>query len=239
MKKLFIIANWKSFMTTEDASKWFEEEDNIQAFIEHVSILRSKKAPGEEPQVEKIIILCPPFTLLPGINELIIENELPFKLGAQDVSPFGEGAYTGAINAKQIREFAEYAIIGHSERRTNFGETDKMVAKKVSLALENDLIPIFCVQNENTPVPEGVTIVAYEPPAAIGSGKPDTPDNAENVAQIVKKKNKDVEFVLYGGSVNSENVVNFVEMENINGVLVGGASLDPVKFAAIVKNSSN
>lgn len=238
MKKLYIVANWKSNLTKEEARKWFEEEANIEIFIMHVMIMRRDKPPKDSDTENNEIIICPPFTLLSYLKTLIEEKKVPFKLGAQNVSSFDSGAYTGEINAKQIKDFGDYVIIGHSERRNNFGENDDELIKKVRQALVNGLMPIFCIQNETTPVPDGVKIVAYEPPSAIGTGNPDTPENAEKVAEAVKSKYKDVEVVLYGGSVTSENIKQFVDMENINGVLVGGASLDPVKFAALMKNAS-
>lgn len=239
MKKIFIVANWKSNFTIAEAGKWFEEEASIEFFITHIMMLRQDNVTLDEsdPAIKEIIV-CPPFTLLTIVQNYILEKDLPFELGAQNVSPFGAGAYTGEINAKQIKDFGNYVIIGHSERRINLGESDEILEKKVKLALAEDLTPIYCVQDEKTPVPNGVKIVAYEPPTAIGTGNPDTPENAENVAKTIKDTYHDVEFVLYGGSVNSENVQGFVQMENINGVLIGGASLDPVKFAAIIKNSS-
>ena len=239
MKKVFIIANWKSNLTMEAAKKWFEEESSIEVFITHVLILKDQNRPqSSTDELEKEVILCPSFTLLLKIKELIEEKKLPFKLGAQNLSPFGPGAYTGEVNAQQVKELADYVIIGHSERRNNFGETETQLKEKVKQALAAGLTPIFCVQNEATFVPEGVKLVAYEPPTAIGTGNPDTPENAEKIAEAIKNKYKDVEFVLYGGSVTSENIRNFVQMEHLNGALIGGASLDPVSLAAIIKKTS-
>lgn len=229
MKKIFIIANWKSNKSTLEAENWLQEISNFQSI---------RQAQDKFPiSNEKEVIICPPFTLLSTLKTYIDEKRLPFKLGGQDVSPFGAGAYTGEINAEQIKEFADYAIIGHSERRNNFGETDELHGKKVKLALEAELTPIYCIQNENTHVPEGVSLVAYEPPTAIGTGNPDTPENAERVAGEVMKKYTLVKAVIYGGSVTSENVHNFISMPSVDGVLIGGASLDPRKFAQIIQNS--
>jgi triosephosphate isomerase len=134
-----------------------------------------------------------------------------------------------------LAKVVEYAIIGHSERRQNFGETDEELKEKVDKARASDIMPIFCVQNENTQVPPGVKIVAYEPVEAIGTGNPDSPENAQKVAAAIKDKNKEVESVLYGGSVKGENVKSFTSMQDISGVLVGGASLDPDSFLSIIK----
>lgn len=222
MKKLFLVANWKSNKTAVEAKDWLSEIFNLQ-----LSILNKNKE----------VIVCPAYTSLSVMKSLIEKKKFPIKLGGQDISPFDAGAYTGEINAKQIKEFADFVIIGHSERRNYFGENDDILAKKVKQAITAGLTPIYCIQNENTVVPGEITIAAYEPPTAIGTGKPDTPENAERVAKIVKEKNSHIAYILYGGSVTADNIHNFVEMTNINGVLVGGASLDPHKFTALIKNA--
>lgn len=221
MKRLFLVANWKSNKTSEEAREWIERITNCELRI-----------------TNKEVIICPSFTLLQTIKDFIKREKLPFKIGAQNISPFDAGAYTGEINGKQIKEFADYVIIGHSERRTKFGETDEMLVKKAAQAFEAGLTPIFCIQNEDTPVPANVELVAYEPPTAIGTGNPDTPENAERVAKIVKERNPHIAYILYGGSVSAENIGSFVERENISGVLVGGASLDALKFATLIKSVS-
>jgi triosephosphate isomerase len=223
MKKLFIIANWKSNKNTLDSHNWLKEyhEDN------NLKIM------------EMNIILSPSFTLLPNLKTWIINQQINLSLAAQDVSPFPQGAYTGEVSAGQIKEFAEYVIIGHSERRENFAENDDMLSKKVDISLKASLIPIYCVQDENNHIPKDVAIVAYEPPSAIGTGNPDTPESAEKVASILKKNNTSLKYVLYGGSVTEDNVKNFVQMPSIDGVLVGGASLDAVKFCNLIKKASS
>lgn len=154
-------------------------------------------------------------------------------VGAQDLSPFGIGAYTGEEPAKLLSQFIDLAILGHSERRKNFGETDEIIAKKVEQALSNNIIPLVCVQNEETAVPAGCKLVAYEPVWAIGNGNADTPENANKVAKVLKKKyGQDME-ILYGGSVNSSNIKGFITQEDISGVLVGNASLDAEEFIKI------
>lgn len=215
MKKLFIVANWKSNKTILQAKEWLEEISNIE---------------------NKEIIICPSFILLPLIRSSIIEHQLPFKVGAQDISAFDEGSYTGEVNGSQIKEFADYVIIGHSERRQYFSETDEIIFKKVEMAKKYNLTPIFCVQNENTPIPKDLEIVAYEPVFAIGTGNPDTPENAQKIAEIIKEKNN-VKYVLYGGSVTSHNVHAFTSIESVDGILVGKASLDAKEFGEIIKNA--
>jgi triosephosphate isomerase (TIM) len=222
MKKLFIVANWKSNKTILQTEDWFRTFNTSQLTIN---------------KEEKEVIICPPFTLLPKAKELIVNSQLLPVLGAQNISPFDEGAFTGEINGNQIGEFAEYVIIGHSERRKNFSETDEILSQKVQKATECNLTPIFCVQGADTPIPEGVTLAAYEPIFAIGTGNPDTPENAEAVIKTIKEKNPSVKYVLYGGSVTPEDVSGFTQNPLIDGVLVGGASLLSDKFMQIIKNS--
>lgn len=220
MKKVFIVANWKSNKTESEAKNW----------LSAVSSLKGQDLSDKE------IIVCPSFVHLSAMKMFIKEQKLPIKLGAQDISSFNEGAYTGEINGKQIKELADYVIIGHSERRKNFGETDEMLLEKFKFAKENSLAVIFCVQGKETKIPENVDIVAYEPINAIGTGNPDTPENAEDVGAYFKA-NFQVGAILYGGSVTAANVNSFTQMSNIDGVLVGKASLDPLEFLQIVKNA--
>jgi triosephosphate isomerase len=182
---------------------------------------------------EKEIIICPPFTLLLSFSSAFLGTRI--QIGAQNISPFDEGAYTGEINGKQIKDFAKYVLIGHSERRNNFSENDDMLTKKIQLALKYSLIPIFLVQGIDTLILSGVRMIAYEPTFAIGSGNPDTPENADSVAAEISKDNQFK--ILYGGSVTPENVNSFTSKQNLNGVLVGGASLDPEEFIKIIKNA--
>lgn len=185
---------------------------------------------------EKEIVICPPFHHLSFVKSLIIQGQLPFKVGSQDISAFEEGAFTGEVPASLLKEFIEYSIIGHSERRQLLNETEEMLIKKVTMALRDNIMPIYCIQDEKTPIPDGVTIVAYEPVFAIGTGKPDTPENAEQVAITVKADQK-VQKVLYGGSVSAENVAHFTAMEHIDGVLVGKASLLADTFVPLIKEA--
>jgi len=220
MKKLFIVANWKLNKTESEAKKWIYESKSIKNLD-----LSNKK-----------IILCPSYVYLPAMKTSVKEQSLPIELGAQDVSSFKGGSYTGEVSAAQVKEFAEFVIIGHSERRINFKETDEMLFKKFKSAKESGLTVIYCVQGKETKIPENVDIVAYEPVAAIGTGNPDTPENAESVAAYFKA-NFQVPAVLYGGSVTANNVNSFTRMPSVDGVLVGKASLDPEGFYAIIQNA--
>lgn len=219
MKKSFIVANWKSNKATPEVEAWLKEV----------------KLEAQNTEVK--VIICPAYVHLPRLKQAVSEDALRVSLGAQDISPFGPGAYTGEVNGLQIKDFAEYVLIGHSERRTHFKETDEEVLQKIQRAVEVGLTPIFCIQDVSV-VADEVKIVAYEPIFAIGTGKPDTPENANAVARKIKEKNKHVEYVLYGGSVTAENIKSFGEMEALSGVLVGKASLDAQEFSLIVKNIS-
>lgn len=216
MKKLFIIANWKSNKTEPEAKDW------LQRF--KIQDLRFKN---------KKVIVCSSFTLLHEMKSLITNYQLPITLGAQNISPFDGGSYTGEVSARQIKEFADYVIIGHSERKTYFNETDEMINRKIEMALKYDLIPILCVLDIGQ-MPNSKIIVAYEPLFAVGSGNPDTPENADNIALGIKKTIGEIS-VLYGGSVTSKNAKDFTQMPNIDGVLVGSASLDPLEFSKIIE----
>lgn len=222
MEKCFIVANWKSNKTESEAKEWLAQMSNVKAQISNVD--------------NKEVIVCPPFTLLPLVSVFVKEHELPIRLGAQDISPLSEGAYTGEVNGKQIKEFAQYVLIGHSERREHFNEDETLLEKKVARAKESGLMPLFCVQGEETPIPAGIDIVAYEPFSAIGTGNPDTPQNANDVARRIRERHR-VTAVLYGGSVTEKNVSEFMRMPQIRGVLVGGASLDPSTFVEILKHA--
>lgn len=241
MKNLCIVANWKENKTAAESIGWLREISNqISPPLGEVSLasLRSPAPDGagqSGPLADnKKIIVCPPFISLAAFSEFIKSNNIKIELGVQDVSKFPEGAHTGEVSAREAAEFVKFAIIGHSERRAN-GETDEDVKKKVEEALKYSVEPIVCVVSENIPVPQGVKIVAYEPVEAIGTGAPDTPDNAERVASDIKSKHTHVLQVLYGGSVNPDNVKNFTNMEHLDGILVGGASLNPQEFSSIIK----
>ncbi len=226
MKLLFIAGNWKSNKTGTDATEW------LRSFKSHIT--------SSTTQIKNItLVLCVPFTLLSIVKRGIEEAKLPLALGAQDVSALPEGAYTGEINAKQLKEFVEWVIIGHSERRKNLGETDELLFKKIVLAKEAGLKVIFCVQNESVPIPAGVDVVAYEPPwaiSAVSNWKAQTAHEAAVVCEAIKTKFPNIP-VIYGGSASADNIASYIEQPSIDGVLSGGASLDPEKFAALITNA--
>jgi|SRR3989344_2015864 len=223
MKRLFLFANWKANKTTEEARAWLSEMKDW---------FKNNPSYGD-----KEIVVFPPYTALSFVSSKVYENEIPMGVGAQDVSLFGRGSFTGEIPVSLVDEFARYCLVGHSERRKNFHETDEIISAKVKVAKIALLQPVLCVQDAKTPIPQGVIFVAYEPVFAIGSGSPDTPENAASVAATIKQDNPAVQFVLYGGSVTSENVHAFTSREHIDGVLVGKASLEAKEFAQIIQNA--
>ncbi len=235
MKQL-IIANWKSHKTTQEAIFWLEQ-------------LVAKTQNEQLP--EKEIILCPSFTLLPAMKKFITDHNVSIKLGVQNISQFNEGAFTGEVNAKQVCEFATHAIVGHSERRRLFAETDTQVLKKIQQVLAVDMTPILCISDLmqlESYMQEGSflldntekIIFVYEPPSAISGGGAFHAEDPEtvnkNVTEISKKIGKKV-VTLYGGSINPDNVAGLFKLDHIDGGLVGQASLDPHVFTQIIKNS--
>lgn len=223
MKKLFVVANWKSNKTVKEAEEWIKEFNGTWN-MEH----------GTQGNLE--VILCPPFTLLHFLKLQVTSYQLQVKLGAQDVSPFPNGAYTGEVSGRMLKDLGvEYVIIGHSERRKYFKENEQILENKVREALDANITPIFCVQEKTTAVPQGIKVLLYEPVFAIGTGSPDTPGKANEVAKTFKERLGRQIVVLYGGSVTPENVKSFLEQENIDGVGVGSASLDQGKFCQILK----
>lgn len=217
MKNLWVIANWKSNETIQEALEW-------------ISIVGPKLERRENLKV----VVCPTFTAIEEVKKAVLVGNYPLMVGAQDLSPYDVGAYTGEEAAAILKQFVDLAILGHSERRQKLGETDEMVAQKVKEALEHQIIPLVCVQGKETPVPDDVKLIAYEPIFAIGTGHPDTPQDANEIAAFFKQILRDDMEILYGGSVTSENAKAFVAQDNINGVLVGGASLDPEEFTKII-----
>lgn len=219
MAETYIIANWKSHLTEEKTTDW------LASFAKQY-----------RPLEGKTVIICPPDLLVPLVAARVKEQHLAVSVGLQDFSPFASGPHTGEEPPELARELANYTIIGHSERRRELGETPELIAKKAASALSHSVRPIVCVQGRDVPVPEGVSLVAYEPLFAIGSGKPDTPEDAEGVAKALTEKYTGT-TVIYGGSVTPENVRQFTSRPLLRGVLIGGASLDPVSFTEIIKNA--
>lgn len=217
-KNLWIIANWKSNKSIAEALDWV-----------------SKVGPQIPKRDDLKVVVCPTFSALSEVKKAITVGNFPIMVGSQDLSPYDSGAYTGEESASLLKELINLSIIGHSERRQNFREDDEMVSKKVEQALKNGITPLVCVQGPDTAVPDDYKLVAYEPIFAIGTGNPDTPENAENVAEQLKGKHGQDLEVLYGGSVTSQNIASFISQKSLYGVLVGNASLESGEFIKIVK----
>lgn len=228
MKHFYIAGNWKSYKGVNDAAAWVDKFAQLY-----------KEKPFS-PEVVTVV-LCPPFTLLSQMSADIKKHNLPITLGSQDVSPYDEGAYTGEVNAKQLSEFVGWTIIGHSERRRNLGETDELLAHKVTQAKAAGLSVIYCVQDEAVIVPETVDVIGYEPPwaiSAVSGGVAQNVESANRVCEKIRIKYPHIP-VIYGGSATPENVSSFVSQSAISGVLPGGASMDPEKFFAMISALSN
>jgi triosephosphate isomerase len=249
MRKKILAANWKMNLTH------LEAESYVEAFLHEV---------GEVNDVEIVIISS--FTSIPTLAQA--SGNAPFiRLGAQNLHWERSGAFTGEISATMLRAlFVKYVVIGHSERRTLFGETDEMVQKKVHTALEASLRPIMCVGESlaeresgsvqkvlGRQVAEGLKgvsadhlpeiVLAYEPVWAIGTGLTASPAQAEEVhaflrsllAELFDQSAADRTRIQYGGSVKPQNTEDLMREPNIDGALIGGASLDPHSFARIIR----
>lgn len=224
-----IIANWKSNKNYEGVENWMERFGEL-AMAEGI---------GESVKV----VIAPSYCHLDVVSKKIagIDNE-KVALATQDLSQFSAGSYTGAVSGVNLDSFhVKYSILGHSERRRYFHETDAEVAMKVDQAINNGIIPVVCVDDEYVESQAmsieseylGKCIVAYEPLSAIGSGKNENVGKVKEVVEKIKSFFGDVP-VIYGGSVNDMNVAEYLLV--CDGVLVGSASLDCDSFWRIVNN---
>ncbi len=246
----FIAGNWKMYMNIPEA------RDLAGAIV---------KASPELGEAELVVI--PPFTALKEVKKVLEEG--PVQLGAQDVYWEDKGAFTGQISAPMLIDAGcQYVIIGHSERRQLFGETDMSVNRKIQAALRHGLLPIVCIGESleereklmtmarvDTQLQQGLdglsqesvskAVFAYEPVWAIGTGKTATPAQAEEVhahirERLAKKYGNEIAacaIILYGGSVKPSNAYSLAKEENIDGFLVGGASLEASSFIQISKEA--
>jgi len=247
-RRPLMAGNWKMYKTADEAAQ------TAQQLVERVAGVTGVD-----------IMIAPTYTALVPVFE-VIQNS-PVALGAQNLFWEDDGAYTGEISAPMLKSVGcQYGIIGHSERRQYFGETDETVNKKIQAALQVGLKPVFCVgeteeerASEQTlsvldkQVKKGLEglvsdqldtlIIAYEPVWAIGTGKTATDDQAQEVHQFIRslvEKNFGTALsnsirILYGGSVKPDNVAGLMSMPDIDGALVGGASLDAESFSKIIK----
>jgi len=250
MRKILIAGNWKMYKTVEE------------------SVAFAKRLKTELPRLDGVdVAVCPPFTSLAPVSEILSGS--PIQLGAQDLHWEVEGAFTGEVSAKMLKSVGcALVIIGHSERRAYFSETNAVIAQKLRGALDAGLIPIVCLGERLEEREKGATfevvsshlsilkdlgkeeakqvVIAYEPVWAIGTGKTATPAQAEEVHAFIRKRLR--EFfgaelsestrILYGGSVKPDNSEALVKEPDIDGALVGGASLDVASFVNIVKGAS-
>lgn len=222
MDKKRVIANWKSHKTAEET----------------LLFLDSLKAAWEElPMDNKEVIILPSFVSLSTAYVYKETEGLSVFIGAQDISAYDEGAYTGEVNARQLLEFCQFVLINHSERRRYNHEGDQEARAKVLQAQKYNLTPLFCVQDEKAAVPDNVTEIVYEPPSAISTfqegAKLDEPSNIERVFGILKERYPQANLY-YGGSVTSSNVIKLLQVKDLVGFLVGSASLDIDEFAKIL-----
>jgi triosephosphate isomerase len=246
MRIPFIAGNWKMFKTTAEAIAFAEEFKKLY----HGTDVRAA--------------ICAPFTQLAALKQVLSGTGI--KLGAQNMHFADEGAFTGEISAKMLAEIGvDYCVIGHSERRQYFNETDETVNKKMKKAFAEGIIPILCVgevlaerdsgvlfdvvKRQLTGAFDGIeaslaakAVVAYEPVWAIGTGRTATPQQANEMCAYIRKileklydeEVSDEVVIQYGGSVKPANASEIMNMDEIDGALVGGASLDPKDFMEII-----
>lgn len=188
----------------------------------------------QSKEFDGTIIFCPALPFISGAYEEIKTHHYKIKLGAQDVSQFEAGSYTGEVSASQLAGIVDYVIVGHSERRDNFLEDETILQTKVNNVQNLDIDAIYCIQTATTPIAKNTMIVAYEPPFAIGTGNPDT---LENIAKVSKQVKEISPYIfLYGGSVSKDNATHLSIIPGVDGLLVGAThSLDPHRFSQILK----
>ncbi|MFA6715475.1 MAG: triose-phosphate isomerase [Victivallaceae bacterium] len=248
-RKIIIAGNWKMNKTMAEAKALVEE---LKGLVTDVSAAE--------------IVVCPPFTALNTVIEAAAGSNI--KVGAQNVHWAESGAFTGEISAAMLKEAgAEYVIIGHSERRQYFGETDATVNQRLKAALAAGLKPIVCIGETLEEREQGMTekvlltqlegglagvgsgdmagiVIAYEPVWAIGTGKTATPEMAEETHRYIRCTLKSLfdevaedVVIQYGGSMKAANSGQLVAQKNIDGGLIGGAALEAESFAALIKNA--
>ncbi len=251
-RRPIIAANWKMHKTHLEAIR---DVQKLSYMLDKVDAERVE------------VVICPPFTALRSIQTLIDSDRLAFVLGAQNVHHEEKGAFTGEISPPMLAALkCRYVIVGHSERRQLFGETDASINRKVKAVLANGMLPILCLgetleERDAGGTEErvaaqvrldlaGVTaeqaagvVIAYEPIWAIGTGRNAEPGDAGQVVSLIRRtlaglyslEIAQAVRVQYGGSVKAGNIRDFMAHPDIDGALVGGASLDPEEFALIVK----
>lgn len=230
-----IAANWKMNLNLSE----------VKQLVESIN-----QAMVSKPEVD--LIICPSFTFL---NQVATHLEVG-KVAAQNISEFESGAYTGEISASMVQSVgASHVLLGHSERRHKFNETNEMIKQKLLICEKHNLTPILCVGETleerhagllNMVINEQLSVIqdfnspyyiAYEPVWAIGTGETATPETAEEVHSHIRNIVGESIPILYGGSVNASNIKELLLMANIDGALIGGASLKAAEFSEIIKIS--
>jgi triosephosphate isomerase len=250
-----IAGNWKMYKTAGEGAILVQNlDERVESFWHRVDV-----------------VVCPPFTALKSVSTVIELDKLQIGLAAQNVHWESEGAFTGEISPRMLADLrCDYCIVGHSERREMFGETDETVNRKVKALFDAQIVPIMCcgesletrdagqtdefVRGQVRAGLEGLTaeqaakiVIAYEPIWAIGTGRTPTPEDANDVCRSIRAtvgamfgQPAAIQVrVLYGGSAKPENIALFMPEPDIDGALVGGASLDAVSFASMVETASN
>ncbi|MEN9327574.1 MAG: hypothetical protein RI947_382 [Candidatus Parcubacteria bacterium] len=218
----YIIANWKAHFTSDDATNWCNK------FSEKLSNGNKLQASLAENKV--CIIIAPPFPLIPIVKQSLPQTKNIY-IAAQDVSRYDGGNYTGEVAANTLAGLVRYVIIGHSERRSWYNESEDDIAAKIMNASKHVIQPIQCIRGINDKVHELSQYIAYEPVEAIGTGKN---ASAQLVLQVKDALGiKQPKVFIYGGSVNPDTCAEYLQHPDIDGLLIGTASLDPDAFYSI------
>ncbi|GIW63117.1 MAG: triosephosphate isomerase [Patescibacteria group bacterium] len=216
MKEFYIIANWKAKLNLSETASW----------------LNDFKKQFKQPKNKIKIILAPTATALFYVSKYCKQNSLDIEISSQDVSRFAKGAYTGESPAEIIKDFVNYSIIGHSERRRLFNETTPILSDKLKQCRLNNIRTIYCIENLEDELISEADLIAFEPKSAIGTGNNLEP---EKLHQIKKTHNQIKKPFLYGGSISLENIEGYFKIKGlVDGFLISSASKDPIKFLSAI-----